>query len=221
MKLLLIFALFCAAALADERPIYEYPEWWVNRSFKPSTWIQSRFKGGRIIGGQEATPNQFPYQAGLRLFIQNSNNIGLCGGSLVSATRVVTAAHCVDIVSQVEVVLGAHFMNRQEPTQQRRIVPLTGITWHENYSATTLTNDVAILVLPSAVAFTPQIQPVNLPDNELTNDFVGATATGSGWGRFSSTNAVSEFLRFVQLEVITNNACRIRFPGIIRDSTSE
>lgn len=95
MKLLVICALFFVLALADERPIYEFPEWWVQRDFEPSAWIQSRFRGGRIVGGQESTPNQFPYQAGLRLFITNSNNVGLCGSSLVSATRAVTAAHCV------------------------------------------------------------------------------------------------------------------------------
>lgn len=223
MKLLVIFALlFASAVLADERPIYEFPEWWVNRDFDPTPLIKSRFREGRIIGGNQATPNQFPYQVGLRLFIQNSNNVGLCGGSLVSTTRVVTAAHCVDIVTGLEAVMGAHFLNRQESTQVRRTVALSGLTWHENYSSRTLVNDVAIINLPSPVALNNVIQIVRLPEGaDLNNDFAGVGAVASGWGRFSGAQASSEFLRFVNVNVITNTACRIRFPTIIQDSTSK
>lgn len=223
MKLLVICALlFASAALADVRPIYEFPEWWVNRDFDPSPLIKSRFRGGRIIGGQEATPNQFPYQVGLRLFIQNSANVGLCGGSLVSVTRVVTAAHCVDIVSGLEAVFGAHFLNRAESTQVRRTVALSGLIWHENYNPRSLTNDVAIINLPTSVPLNNVIQVVRLPEGaDLNNDFAGSPAVASGWGRFSSAQTSSEFLRFVNVNVITNTACRIRFPGIIQDSTSK
>jgi Trypsin len=223
MKLLVICALlFAPAALADERPIYEFPEWWVNRDFDPSPLIKSRFREGRIIGGQEATPNQFPYQVGLRLFIQNSNNVGLCGGSLVSANRIVSAAHCVDIVSGLEAVMGAHFLNRFESTQARRTVPLPDLVWHENYNPRTLTNDVAIITLLTPVTLNNFIQVVRLPEGaDLNNDFAGSSAVASGWGRFSEAQASSEFLRFVNVNVISNTACRIRFPTIIQESTSK
>lgn len=220
MKLLLICSILFVAVFADERPIYEFPEWWTLRDFEPTQWIQSRFRGARIIGGQEATPNQFPYQVGLRLFIQNSENVGLCGGSLISVSRVVSAAHCVDIVSGVEAVFGAHFMNREESTQVRRTVPLSGLIWHEEYAPSTLTNDVAIIMLQTPVTPNVHIQVVQLPD-DLNNDFAGDLATASGWGRFGAANVASEFLRFVQVNVMTNTACRIRFPTIIRDSTSK
>jgi hypothetical protein len=87
MKVLLICALFFTLALADERPIYEFPEWWALRDFEPSPQIKEGFRSGRIVGGQIASPHQFPYQVGLRLFIQNSANIGLCGASLLNNKR--------------------------------------------------------------------------------------------------------------------------------------
>jgi trypsin len=46
-------------------------------------------RNGRIIGGDYATEGQFPYQIGL--YIDGS---GFCGGSLISADTVLTAAHC-------------------------------------------------------------------------------------------------------------------------------
>lgn len=222
MKLFVICALFFAVALADQRPIYEFQEWWAVRDFEPSAWIQSRFRGGRIIGGQEATPNQFPYQAGLRLNIPGNANQGTCGGSLVSTTRVVTAAHCVDVVSSAVVVLGAHFLNQAESTQVRQTVPLSGLIWHENYNPQNLINDVAIINLNTPITPNSVIQPISLPSGaDLSNNFAGDLAVASGWGRFSSANVASEFLRFVQVSVITETACRIRFPTIIQPSTSK
>jgi len=47
--------------------------------------------GGRVIGGTVAPRNSIPYQAALII-----NNSGFCGGSLISTTVVLTAAHCVD-----------------------------------------------------------------------------------------------------------------------------
>lgn len=220
MKLIVICALFFAAALADLQPIYEFPEWWVNRGFEPSEWIQSRFRGARIVGGQEAERHQFPYQVGLRLNIRNSANVGTCGGSLVSHNRVVTAAHCVDVVESVVSVLGAHFLlDATEPAQIRITSPDGHFFWHGSYNPQTLVNDVAIINLPTSVTFSAVIQPVVLPAAS-DGDFAGNAAVASGWGRFGPENVISPFLRFVEVNVITNLACRIRFPTIIQDSTS-
>jgi len=48
-------------------------------------------EGSRIVGGSVAARNQFPYQVALII-----NNSGFCGGSIISNTWVLTAAHCVD-----------------------------------------------------------------------------------------------------------------------------
>ena len=48
----------------------------------------------RIIGGQDAEENQFPWQAYLE--ITKTSVVSICGGSLVSDHHVITAAHCVE-----------------------------------------------------------------------------------------------------------------------------
>ena len=74
----------------------------------------------RIVGGDEATPHQYPWMAAL--FIDDKY---FCGGTLISDEWVMTAGHCADggkmkilhfinfstkifLASSVNVMLGAH-----------------------------------------------------------------------------------------------------------------
>ncbi|CAO1426748.1 unnamed protein product [Diamesa serratosioi] len=219
-----LFVVLAVAAQAEEqividwskvKPINELPEFWVGRSFKAP--VNKFNRNSRIIGGNEAPRNQFPYQAGLLMSIPGSVNTGLCGGSLISNNRVLTAAHCVDIASSVLVLLGAHMIRQEESTQLRIDVPASGLVYHPDYDTRTLLNDVAMIKFPSTVTFNNFIQPIALAEG--TNNFAGDDAVLSGWGRFGPNQESSAFLRFVNLQVITNLACRIRFPTIIQDST--
>merc|ERR1719328_860800 len=45
----------------------------------------------RIVGGQNAQKNEYPWQVGL---VSNWGSTPFCGGSLISSTTIVTAAHC-------------------------------------------------------------------------------------------------------------------------------
>lgn len=48
---------------------------------------------GRIVGGSEATTNQFPHQAAL--IINTDEGQFFCGGSIISTSIILTAAHCI------------------------------------------------------------------------------------------------------------------------------
>lgn len=51
-------------------------------------------RGGRITGGQEAIPGQFPHKAGF--FSHFPTATYFCGGSIVNSRTILTAAHCID-----------------------------------------------------------------------------------------------------------------------------
>ena len=69
------------------------------------------------MGGETATVEEFPWQAGL-LSQSTSSNV-FCGGSLISKCFVLTAAHCVEGMSNIEesnlrVALGDYDIRRAD-----------------------------------------------------------------------------------------------------------
>lgn len=168
-----------------------------NGSFKPS---------GRIVGGQEATPHAWPHQ--VALFIDNTY---FCGGSLISNQWVLTAAHCTDGAKSIEVVMGAHNIRLEEASQ----VTLVSSNYivHEGWNPSTLSNDVSVIKLPSAVTFNANINKVALPSTDVN---VGDTVTPTGWGKNSdSAGGITDKLRQVSNQVITVSACADVYGSII------
>merc|ERR1719430_2217992 len=53
---------------------------------------EKHFASGRIIGGQEAKPHQYPWM--VKLGSAHNDTCGKCGGTLISNKHVLTAAHC-------------------------------------------------------------------------------------------------------------------------------
>ncbi|XP_075767950.1 granzyme H-like [Pelodiscus sinensis] len=94
---------------------------------------------GEIIGGWQARPHSRPYMAYLK--IQHGNQSFSCGGFLVVKNFVLTAAHCLG--DNVTVILGAHNIHEQEPSQQ--VIPVRRQIPHPQYDNTSFNNDIMLL----------------------------------------------------------------------------
>jgi len=174
--------------------------------------------GGRIVGGDEATPGQFPYQAAL--FVEADGGTYFCGASILNNDYILTAAHCVDSAKSVEVVLGAHNIRENEEEQMKYVVPKSNIKYHERWSSTLIRNDIAVLKLDTPAVFNDRIRPTVLPrKKDRDNTFVQEACVTSGWGKDKdSAPGISPVLRFVETEIITNSGCGNYFPGVIQSS---
>lgn len=188
-----LFAFMATAAFADDttidwsqvKPVTQLPGFWAGRDIHfqpiPQKTIE---RNGRIVNGQIATQHQFPYQvAVLTAFPQGT---GLCGGSVLNANFVLSAAHCVDPDGQSAIVIfGAQdITNSNEPNQRRISVARSGIILHPGWNRNTIENDVTVLRLSSPITLVPNvIVPIVLP-TDLNDQFVDQAAVVSGWGRF-------------------------------------
>ncbi|CAH0686220.1 unnamed protein product [Spodoptera exigua] len=187
---------------------------------KAEEQAQINASGSRIIGGDPSPLGAFPYQAGLLASYAGISGNGICGGSLVSANRVLTAAHCwFDGEYQAfmfTVVLGSTTLFAGGTR-----VATSAVAVHPNWNPSNARNDVAVIYLPNNVAFSNVIAPIALPSgSQLNEDFAGETAIASGFGKIGDNINItsSQFLSHVSLSVITNSVCRFAFPLFLHSS---
>ncbi len=132
----------------------------------------------RVVGGSPATNTDAPWQA---LVLPDGY---LCGGAILDATHVVTAAHCVyddedqEIIAPSTVTVHAGITNRftagQHPT-------VTAVSVDPDYDPDMQTSDVAILTLATPFSFNANVQAIALTDV----GYRPGTTDGlrlSGWG---------------------------------------
>jgi hypothetical protein len=186
-------------------PVEELPGFWDGREMKEIMEKMPITRGARIVGGQIVTPHAHPYQAGLLSAF--GSRTGSCGGSLISSTRVLTAAHCIVGATSSQAILGAHILTTVESTQQRRTVQAANFRNHPQYNPNNLNNDISILILPSAVTINNQVRTIARASGG-TATFAGQTGQMTGWGRTADVSGGSTALRSVTNPIITNDQCR-------------
>lgn len=162
----------------------------------------------KIVGGLYTKAGDDPWQVALiRADKTGADRRPFCGGSLISAVWVVTAAHCVDnntlhsdldvLGGTVDVGVGGIRANVAE------------IFVHPDYVPGTYPrNDIALLRL-SSILSGPAIDAIPLvsPTNEAIALKDGALARVTGWGSLGEGGTPVRDLRYVQLRVFTNTDC--------------
>lgn len=201
----------------------DYTGWHGNVGIRNAQKIQQRESIqmlNPIVGGAVAPINFHPYLAGLVIDLRGLSSPSACGGSLLSPTRVLTAAHCwTDGRFQAwrfTVVLGSPFLFHGGLRIQTSSIAL-----HPNYDHRTFANDIAMLYLPVHVPFSSTIRPVQLPVGGFqTFDYTGIWAGASGYGRYSDLTipSTNTMVRHVALQVIALSHCKAFYGDSVLDS---
>ncbi|XP_001662701.2 collagenase [Aedes aegypti] len=160
-------------------------------------------KNQRIVNGEIAERDQFPYAVGLL------TPTGICGASLISANYVLTAAQCINGFTSVTVVLGStRIFDVMDEGQIR--MEATVLKVHPGYEIAPDIFDVGLIQLPQSVS---DLRPIRLPNlRQVEASFTGQQATVVGWGSTSNNGPQSMDLRFTRSTVISVTSCRLGLP---------
>ncbi|CAH1239262.1 ANGPTL1 [Branchiostoma lanceolatum] len=173
---------------------------------------------GLIVGGAEAEPGEFPWQAML-WDTRPTRNRFFCSGILINKRWVITAAHCIRELYLTKedfiVRLGKHTTVRGVREASERSYKADRIIVHPDYNEDTLESDLALLRLaPPEVTFTEYILPICIPDVPEARQRIqpGAIGTVSGWGALFAGGSASKKLMKIILPVVSMAQCRSSHP---------
>jgi len=163
----------------------------------------------RIIGGVAVDHGEFPWQAALR----STSGKHSCGGTVISKSWILTAAHCVDSgtsPSSIAVYLGDHNMNITD--QGEKVHRVSQIVLGPNTFAA---NDIALLKLSAPATFSDKIKPACIPTSHASNSFEGKSLWVTGWGTTSQGGggSISSTLLKVLVPVVSNTVCAQNYAG--------
>lgn len=152
-----------------------------------------------IVGGTTTTTTAYPFV----MQITDAYGSQFCSGTLVSATKVVTAAHCMvgASASNVRVVGGRTYLNGTDGTVGR----VSKIWVNPDYMDATDGHDVAVLTLATSMPY----QPVSYVSSSQTGVYAaGTTARILGWGTTSENGSSSNQLRTATVPIVSDSSCK-------------
>jgi trypsin len=158
-----------------------------------------------IVGGTEASIQDAPWQVALQY------NGGLrCGGSIISRTVILTAAHCTSGTSAGAWNVRAGSSQHASGGTSYKV---SRVSTNSQYNSNTLDYDIAVLILSSSITIDNlNTRIITLPAKNL-NVPAGSSALVTGWGTTSSGGSIPATLRKVTLPVVAQSECASAYSG--------
>ncbi|KAL7015951.1 hypothetical protein ACKWTF_016745 [Chironomus riparius] len=178
----------------------------------PDFFIPSSDRNPRIVGGNNATIEEVPYQVSMRRCNPTSGTCGhRCGGSIINHDTILTAAHCVVgtiRAEQLSIRAGSDLRS-----QGGQLIPVRKIINHPDYNFTGSYFDVSILKLTSSLKFNSKVMPIGLPPRGI-NLRKGTPLLVSGWGNLLWQGSSPERLQKVYVPYVPNEECEKIYSSI-------
>ncbi|KAK4878081.1 hypothetical protein RN001_010587 [Aquatica leii] len=164
--------------------------------------------GNRIIGGTEANIEDFPYQVSVEY-----NNGHSCGGSIITPTKILTAAHCTlnQPVNRYRVRAGSTWRN-----QGGQVVNVIKKIEHPDYSSATVSSDLSILILSEPLILNDKVRTINIAQTEDVP--AGTMANVTGWGK-TEAGVMADRLLLVSVPKVDTPTCKIYYGPMYNATT--
>ncbi|XP_010622447.1 mannan-binding lectin serine protease 1 isoform X1 [Fukomys damarensis] len=186
----------------------------------------------RIIGGRNAEPGLFPWQA--LIVVEDTsrvpNNKWFGSGALLSESWILTAAHVlrsqrrgntVVPVSKehITVYLGLHDVRDKSAAVNSSAAR---VLLHPDFNIQNYNHDIALVQLQQPVPLGPHVMPICLPRSEPEGPAPHMLGLVAGWGISSpnvtvddiissGTRTLSDILQYVKLPVVPHAECKASY----------
>ncbi|XP_066914259.1 uncharacterized protein [Clytia hemisphaerica] len=178
----------------------------------------SKVGQSRIVGGQNALPGEWPWQA--FYIIRKGTRAFSCGGVLIHKKWVLTAAHCTvgDGAFVSKLYLGEHERGKVDTGEQTPKVKR--IINHEMYRLAPGTNsfDFALLELETEAQITDNVRTICIPKKHSGTDFDNQICDITGWGTTSEGGSGANILQEASVRVYPQPECVGNYGSRIGDS---
>lgn len=176
---------------------------------------------GLVIGGNQTTPHEFPWSVAIFEKVDGINFSFICGGTLITKRKVITAAHCVQQkytnslkkAENFELRLGVYDLNKNNEVGALSVKPLN-ITIHPEWNpqVTSYDADIAVIELPKKVPISKYIRPICIWERRRGAPTFKEGVV-SGWGYSSHNVKVNENIaRKLKIPTINNEECFLTQP---------
>jgi len=166
----------------------------------------------RIVNGENSIPDSWPMMVSLRDNREPSRHI--CGGTILSESYVLTAAHCVTdrftgiTVENISIAAGVHSISQADQIIRQVDKIIIHPLWKELYRE--IQYDIAILQLADPLDLGPNssISRTCLPPRQNTREDImqypsnGTSLVVIGWGQLETYGEIPDILQQVTVRSI-------------------